>query len=99
MDAVDFHTSFNPRGDGYQSPAGSSSGSAAVVVVYDWLDCAIATDTSSSGRRQAMVNGIWQFCPSHDLVSLRGLIKTYDMSNTPCIFARELPILKRVAET
>ncbi|KAK8068765.1 hypothetical protein PG994_005381 [Apiospora phragmitis] len=45
-EAVDFQTAFNPRGDGYQSPAGSSSGSAAAVASYDWLDCAIGTDTS-----------------------------------------------------
>jgi len=53
LDAVDFHTAFNPRGDGYQSPAGSSSGSAAAVAAYDWIDCGIGTDTSGSGRRPA----------------------------------------------
>ncbi|EWG41130.1 hypothetical protein FVEG_15234 [Fusarium verticillioides 7600] len=42
-------------GDGYQSPAGSSSGSAAAVAAYDWLDCAIGTDTSGSGRRPAQL--------------------------------------------
>ncbi|RBQ76487.1 hypothetical protein FVER14953_20104 [Fusarium verticillioides] len=59
MDAVDYPTAFDPRGDGYQSPAGSSSGSAVAVVAYDWLDCAIGTDTSGSGRRPAMANGVW----------------------------------------
>ncbi|KAG6360963.1 hypothetical protein INS49_012031 [Diaporthe citri] len=59
MDAVDFQTAFNPRGDGYQSPAGSSHGSAAAVAAYDWLDCAIGTDTSGSGRRPALVNGVF----------------------------------------
>ena len=34
-DAVDFHTAFNSRADGYQSPAGSSSGSAVCVAAYD----------------------------------------------------------------
>ncbi|KAK7698499.1 hypothetical protein SLS64_012491 [Diaporthe eres] len=34
MDAVDFQTAFNPRGDGYQSPAGGSSGSA----TFPWFD-------------------------------------------------------------
>lgn len=64
MDAVDYPTAFNPRGDGYQSPAGSSSGSAAAVAAYDWLDCALGTDTSGSGRRPAIANGVWQFRPS-----------------------------------
>ncbi|KAK4446469.1 amidase signature enzyme [Podospora aff. communis PSN243] len=32
---VDFHAPFNPRGDGYQSPAGSSNGAAAALSGYD----------------------------------------------------------------
>lgn len=90
MDAVDFHTAFNPRGDGYQSPAGSSSGSAAAVASYDWLDCALGTDTSGSGRRPAMVNGVWEFRPSHDSVDLSGMTVTYLRFDTPCVFSRDL---------
>ncbi|XDG08253.1 hypothetical protein ABKA04_007868 [Annulohypoxylon sp. FPYF3050] len=89
MDAVDFHTAFNPRADGYQSPAGSSSGSAAAVASYDWLDCALGTDTSGSGRRPAMVNGVWQFRPSHDLIDLEGMVATYSRFDTPCVFSRD----------
>ncbi|AEO67441.1 uncharacterized protein THITE_2049603 [Thermothielavioides terrestris NRRL 8126] len=94
LDAVDFHTAFNPRGDGYQSPAGSSSGSAAAVAAYDWVDCGIGSDTSGSGRRPALANGVWQFRPSHDRVDLRGMVVTYAQFDTPCIFARELRHLK-----
>ncbi|KAH7164950.1 amidase signature domain-containing protein [Fusarium sp. MPI-SDFR-AT-0072] len=86
-------------GDGYQSPAGSSGGSAAAVAAYDWLDCAIGTDTSGSGRRPALANGVWQLRPSHDSISLRDLVKTYAMFDTPCIFARSLDVILRVAET
>lgn len=97
MDAVDFQTAFNPRGDGYQSPAGSSSGSAAAVAAYDWLDCAIGTDTSGSGRRPALVNGVFQFRPSHDSVlSLGGMVQTFPWFDTPVVFARSLNILQRV---
>ncbi|KAG5803276.1 hypothetical protein H9Q74_012181 [Fusarium xylarioides] len=99
MDAVDYPTAFNPRGDGYQSPAGSSSGSAAAVAAYYWLDCAIGTDTSGSGRRPALANGVWQFRSSHDSVSLGGLVKTYAMFDTPCVFARSLDAIRRVAKT
>lgn len=99
MDAIDYSTAFNPRGDGYQSPAGSSNGSAAAVAAYDWLDCAIGTDTSGSGRRPALVNGVWQFRPSHDYISLRGLVKTYAMFDTPCVFTRSLDVIRRVAKT
>lgn len=43
-ESFDYEVPFNPRGDGYQSPAGSSSGSAAAVAAYDWLDYGIGTD-------------------------------------------------------
>ncbi|KAK4237949.1 hypothetical protein C8A03DRAFT_44235 [Achaetomium macrosporum] len=82
LDAVDFHTAFNPRGDGYQSPAGSSSGSAAAVAAYEWIDCGIGTDTSGSGRRPALVNDPGDMVP------------TYSPFDTPCIFSRELRHLK-----
>lgn len=43
--AVDFQAPWNPRGDGYQSPGGGSSGSAASVSAYDWIDIGIGTDS------------------------------------------------------
>ncbi|KAJ0144642.1 putative DnaJ [Fusarium oxysporum f. sp. albedinis] len=99
VDAVDYSTALNPRGNGYQSPAGSSSGSAAAVAAYGWLDCAIGTDTSGRGRRPALANGVSQFGPSHDSISLRGLVKTYEIFDTSCVFARSLDVLRRVADT
>lgn len=45
IEYVDFQAPWNPRGDGYQSPGGSSSGSAAAVAAYEWLDIAIGTDS------------------------------------------------------
>ncbi|KAI1327018.1 amidase signature enzyme [Xylariaceae sp. FL0255] len=99
MDAIDFSTAFNPRGDGYQSPAGSSSGSAAAVASYPWLDCALGSDTSGSGRRPAMMNGVWQFRPSHDLVSCDGMVTTYPRFDTPCVLSRELDHLGRVLQS
>lgn len=91
-DAVDFQTAFNPRGDGYQSPAGSSSGSAVAVASYDWLDCAIGTDTSGSGRRPALVNGIFQFQPSHDLIPLEDMVPTF--LRFEALFAHKLSVLE-----
>lgn len=41
---IDFHCPFNPRGDMYQSPSGSSSGAAAALAGYPWLDFSIAGD-------------------------------------------------------
>lgn len=95
MDAVDFQTPFNPRGDGYQSPAGSSSGSAVAVASYKWLDCAIGTDTTGSGKRPALANGVWQFRISHHDIYLRNMVTTYKRFDAPCLFARDLPILSR----
>jgi hypothetical protein len=45
VDYVDQLAPFNPRGDGYQNPQGSSSGSGAGVAAYSWLDFGTASDT------------------------------------------------------
>ena len=44
-ESVDFQTAWNPRGDGYQGPGGSSNGSAVAVVAYDWVDIGIGSDS------------------------------------------------------
>lgn len=46
LEAVEFTAPFNPRGDGYQVPSGSSHRSAASVGSYDWLDFSIGSDSS-----------------------------------------------------
>lgn len=46
-ESVDYQTAWNPRGDCYQNPGGSSSGSAAAVAAYDWVDIGIGTDSLS----------------------------------------------------
>ena len=45
MDWIDYHCPFNPRGDGYFTASGSSTGSAAGLAAYDWLDITIGTDS------------------------------------------------------
>ncbi|KAM0236961.1 hypothetical protein ACHAP5_009201 [Fusarium lateritium] len=42
---TDYQAPWNPRADRYQSTGGSSSGSAAAIASYDWLDIAIGTDS------------------------------------------------------
>lgn len=44
-DWIDYHAPFNPRGDGYLTPSGSSSGSAAAIASYEWLDLSLGTDS------------------------------------------------------
>jgi Asp-tRNA(Asn)/Glu-tRNA(Gln) amidotransferase A subunit family amidase len=41
---------FNPRGDGYQHPQGSSSSTGAGVAAYPWLDFETGSDTGGSVR-------------------------------------------------
>ena len=45
-ECIDYQAPFNPRADGYISPAGSSSGSGAAIGGYDWLDFALGTDSN-----------------------------------------------------
>ncbi len=42
---IDFQAPWNARADGYQSPAGGSSGQAAAMAAYDWVDFAIGSDS------------------------------------------------------
>jgi hypothetical protein len=44
LECIDWSAPFNPRADGYQSPAGSSSGSGVAAAAYDWLDITIGSD-------------------------------------------------------
>ena len=45
LECIDFQAPWNPRADGHQSPAGSSSGSGVAVAAYEWLDVAIGSDS------------------------------------------------------
>ncbi|EAT79943.2 hypothetical protein SNOG_12645 [Parastagonospora nodorum SN15] len=47
-DYVDQLAPFNPRGDGYQHPQGSSAGTGAALASYPWLDIATGSDTGGS---------------------------------------------------
>jgi Asp-tRNA(Asn)/Glu-tRNA(Gln) amidotransferase A subunit family amidase len=46
-DWIDYHCPYNPRGDGYLVPEGSSTGSAAAVAAYEWLDIGLGTDSET----------------------------------------------------
>jgi hypothetical protein len=73
-DWVDYHSPFNPRGDGYQDPSSSSSGPGAGVGAYDWLDLAIGSDTGGSIRNPSQVNGCYGNRPTWGLVPLDGVM-------------------------
>ena len=46
-DWVEAPCPWNPRGDGYLIPSGSSSGSASAIAAYCWLDFSVGTDCKS----------------------------------------------------
>lgn len=71
---VDYHSPFNPRGDGYQDPSSSSSGAGASIASYPWLDIALGSDTGGSIRGPSEVQGLYGNRPSHGSVSLSGVM-------------------------
>lgn len=73
-DWVDYHSPFNPRGDGYQDPSSSSAGPGAGSGSYDWLDLTIGSDTGGSIRGPSEVQGLYGNRPSHGLVTLDGVM-------------------------
>lgn len=69
-DWVDYHSPFNPRGDGYQDSSSSSAGAGSSIASYEWLDLALGTDTGGSIRDPAGVSGVFGNRPSHGLVPM-----------------------------
>jgi Asp-tRNA(Asn)/Glu-tRNA(Gln) amidotransferase A subunit family amidase len=74
MECVDYLAPSNPRGDGYQTSSGSSSGSCAALGAYDWVDFAISSDTNGSCRKPAHWNGVFAIRPTHGVLSTTGLV-------------------------
>ncbi|KAL0263688.1 hypothetical protein SLS55_002669 [Diplodia seriata] len=98
VECIDWPAPWNPRADGYQSPAGSSSGSAAAIAAYDWLDIAIGSDTSGSGRRPGHWNGVVAMRPTHGALSTRGFVPSFERFDVPAFFGRDLGLCRRFAE-
>lgn len=73
-DWIDQLAPFNPRGDGYQSPSTSSSGSGAGLAAYEWLDNSIGSDTSGSITGPAGANGLFGLRPTFGAISLEGAL-------------------------
>ncbi|KAJ3037698.1 hypothetical protein HDV00_001420 [Rhizophlyctis rosea] len=95
-DWVDLHSPFNPRGEGYQNPSSSSSGSGASMAAYDWLDIAIGSDTGGSMRGPAGSNGLFGNRPSHGAVDLSNVMPLASALDTAGVFARDAEVWKTV---
>ncbi|KAK0664263.1 Amidase 1 [Lasiodiplodia hormozganensis] len=87
-DWVDVHCPFNPRGDGYQQPSGSSTGSAVAVAAYAWLDAAVGSDTGGSMRSPARLNGVFGNRPSTGAVSMDSVLPLSPHLDTAGLFTR-----------
>jgi hypothetical protein len=97
-DWIDYHSPFNPRGDGYQDPNFSSAGAGASVASYDWLDFALGSDTGGSIRGPARVNGLYGLRPSHGAAPLQFTLPLAPELDTAGLIVRD-PILLREAAT
>ncbi|KAI1357319.1 putative amidase [Xylaria arbuscula] len=94
---IDFHCPFNPRGDQYQSPSGSSSGAAAALAGYKWLDQSIAGDSAGSVRAPATCNGLYSLRPSFNSTSMAGIVVNSPLFDVVGLFSRTLNNLHDLA--
>ncbi|KAF4919308.1 Amidase 1 [Colletotrichum viniferum] len=97
-DWVDLHAPFNPRGDGYQDPSGSSTGPGAGIAAYEWLDLAVGSDTGGSMRGPAGQQGIFGNRPSTGAISLEHVIPLSPVSDTAGMFARSGSLWAKVTQ-
>ncbi|KAJ5243430.1 uncharacterized protein N7469_001757 [Penicillium citrinum] len=88
-DWVDFHCPFNPRGDGYQAPGGSSSGPGAGIAAYDWLDITIGSDTGGSMRSPGGKQGVFANRPSTGAIGLDHVLPLCKDLDTAGVFSRD----------
>ncbi|KAI0396029.1 amidase signature domain-containing protein [Xylariaceae sp. FL0594] len=90
LEYIDYQCPWNPRGDGYQSPGGSSSGSAAAIASYDWLDIAIGTDTWGSVTRPSLWCGCFGLRPTWGALPSDGIEPFCQAWDTAGVLARDL---------
>ncbi|KAI1084627.1 putative amidase [Whalleya microplaca] len=95
---IDFHCPINPRGDEYQSPSGSSSGAAAALAGYSWLDQSIAGDSAGSVRAPATCNGLFSMRPSFGCTSMNGIVVNSPLFDVVGLFSRSLANLYGLAD-
>jgi Asp-tRNA(Asn)/Glu-tRNA(Gln) amidotransferase A subunit family amidase len=93
---IDYQDPWSFRGDGYQTTGGSSSGSSAAIVAYDWLDFTIGSDTGGSVRFPARFAGFYGYKPTHGIYNITGILPAIAEQDTPGHMARSPSIFTRV---
>ena len=89
---------FNPRGDSYQTPSSSSTGSAVASAAYPWLDFTIGTDTGGSIRHPAGVCGTYGLRASTNAISTTGIYSVSPLLDSPGLFARSAAVVAAVMD-
>lgn len=84
---------YNVRGDGYNDPSGSSSGSGAAIGAYDWLDVALGSDTGGSIRAPAANNGVFGVRPSWGTLNTSGVLPQSDLLDTLGYISRNITLM------
>ncbi|XMA14501.1 hypothetical protein WAI453_007292 [Rhynchosporium graminicola] len=96
-DWVDYLCPFNPHGDGYLDPDGSSNGSAAGLAAYEWLDNTIGTDTLGSIVGPAACNGVFAIRPTHGISDMEGVVPVSKLLDTAGYFSRSIGDLQTLS--
>lgn len=91
-----YGTPLNPRWP-HALPGGSSSGSASAVASGD-VEFALGTDTGGSVRVPAAFCGVFGMRPSHDAISLEGVLPFAPCFDTVGWFARSIDVLAAVGD-
>lgn len=91
-----YGTPLNPRWP-HALPGGSSSGSASIVAARR-VDFALGTDTGGSVRVPAAFCGVWGIRPTHDAVSLDGVLPFAPCFDTVGWFALSADVLAKVGQ-
>ncbi|KAH8129887.1 amidase signature domain-containing protein [Trichoderma asperelloides] len=97
-DWVDYHGPWNPHGDGYLTPSGSSAGSASAVSTYTWLDLSLGTDTLGSIRSPSAAQGIFGMRPTLGAANTTGVVPYSSNWDTVGGFARTATEFKSLAQ-
>ena len=89
---------FNPRGDSYQYPSCSSTGSAVASAAYPWLDFTIGTDTGGSIRHPAGRCGTYGLRASTNVISTTGIYSVSPLLDSLGPFARSAAVVAAVMD-
>ncbi|KAK7981653.1 amidase domain-containing protein [Apiospora saccharicola] len=96
---IDFPAPFNPRGDGYQSPSGSTTGGGTSLAAHEWLDFSIGTDTTGSIRWPAAWAGLFGLRTTWTEGAMQGVYPACRFMDTVGILSRCIHDMDKLVST